>query len=109
MSAADRFRFGGTTQIEVPARYYADDALVAPVPTEQIPELQEAFIAAGLLEEGSFWSGVWDAETIKAYTTVLGYANLWGVTWQSALQRIEQAHTKLQREQETEKAARESL
>src|SRR5690606_38730204 len=69
----------GTTQIEVPARYYADDALVAPVPTEQIPELQEAFIAAGLLEEGAFWSGVWDAATIKAYTTVLGYANLWGV------------------------------
>src|SRR5690606_25457200 len=121
----------GTTQIEVPARYYADDALVAPVPTEQIPELQEAFIAAGLLEEGSFWSGVWDAETIKAYTTVLGYANLrsrprgwrspgpsetikayttvlgyanlWGVTWESALQRIEQAHTKLQQDQENKK------
>src|SRR5690606_21149311 len=26
----------GTTQAEFPARYYADDALVAPVPTEQI-------------------------------------------------------------------------
>src|SRR5690606_6820265 len=105
----DRFRFGGTTQIEVPARYYADDALVAPVPTEQIPELQEAFIAAGLLEEGSFWSGVWDAETIKAYTTVLGYANLWGMTWDSALQRIEQAHAKLQQDQENKKTVSEII
>src|SRR5690606_6327002 len=99
----------GTTQAEFPARYYADDALVAPVPTEQIPELQEAFIAAGLLEEGSFWSGVWDAETIKAYTTVLGYANLWGVTWESALQRIEQAHTKLQQDQENKKTVSEII
>ena len=99
---ADRARFGGAgaTQVEVPARYYADDALVAPVPTEQIPELQEALIAAGLLEEGSFWSGVWDAETIKAYTTVLGYANLWGMTWDAALQRMEQAHAKLQQDRE---------
>ena len=96
-------------QVEVPAQYYADDALVAPVPTEQIPELQEAFIAAGLLEEGSFWSGVWDAETIKAYTTVLGYANLWGVTWESALQRIEQAHTKLQQDQENKKTVSEII
>lgn len=99
----------GTTQAEFPARYYADDALVAPVPTEQIPELQEAFIAAGLLEEGSFWSGVWDAQTIKAYTTVLGYANLWGVTWESALQRIEQAHTKLQQDQENKKTVSEII
>jgi len=108
---ADRARFGGagTTQVEVPARYYADDALVAPVPTEQIPELQEAFIAAGLLEEGSFWSGVWDAQTIKAYTTVLGYANLWGMTWESALQRMEQAHAKLQQDQENKKTASEII
>ena len=108
---ADRARFGGagTTQVEVPARYYADDALVAPVPTEQIPELQEAFIAAGLLEEGSFWSGVWDAQTIKAYTTVLGYANLWGMTWESALQRMQQAHTKLQEDQEKKKTVSEII
>ncbi|MGV2384529.1 MAG UNVERIFIED_CONTAM: hypothetical protein LOD86_04590 [Thermobifida fusca] len=99
----------GTTLAEFPARYYADDALVAPVPTEQIPELQEAFIAAGLLEEGSFWSGVWDAETIKAYTTVLGYANLWGMTWDSALQRIQQAHAKLQQDQENKKTVSEII
>lgn len=108
---ADRARFGGaeSTQVEVPARYYADDALVAPVPTEQVPELQEAFVAAGLLEEGSFWAGVWDAETIKAYTTVLGYANLWGMTWESALQRMEQAHAKLQEDRETKKTVSEII
>lgn len=57
---------------------------------EQIARIQSQLVAAGLIEEGEYWAGFWDAATSSAYTMVLGYANQSGLTADDAIRRLQE-------------------
>lgn len=54
----------------------------------EIKNMQERLVQAGVLKEGSFWPGVWDAESQKAYKEVLAYANQSGATDDEMIARL---------------------
>lgn len=53
---------------------------------ESIPGLQQQLIAAGLLNPKSVRLGTWDVTSANAYSTVLGFANAYGLNATQALQ-----------------------
>lgn len=55
---------------------------------EDISELQDKMVRAGLLEPKKFKRGVWFGTTINAYAQVLGYANSRGLPAEAALDEL---------------------
>lgn len=53
---------------------------------ESIPQLQQQLILAGLLNPKSVRLGTWDVTSANAYSTVLGFANAYGLNATQALQ-----------------------
>lgn len=87
----------GTHQIQqavtkqVPAQYFSGDEFApASWPPEQISAYQAQLVKAGLLRAGSYQAGVWDSQTVSAYTQLLGGANAAGMTKEDMLARWSQ-------------------
>lgn len=57
---------------------------------ERIAQIQAQLVAAGLLEEGEYWAGFWDAATSDAYKSVLGFANQSGLNADETIRRLQE-------------------
>jgi hypothetical protein len=69
-----------------PGYYQGAEMMFAGASEEAILDLQYRLVMAGLLpEDGGFYKGVWDPDTMGAFEYVLGHANRRGVTWEAAL------------------------
>lgn len=74
-----------------PVLYFeGDDLLPSTFPAEDIAALQRSLVQAGLLDD-DFRLGVWDPVSVRAYRTLLEYANASGTTWNDALVRWQAA------------------
>ena len=77
----------GTTAIE--PRYFEGDELApSTLDPAVIIRLQMRLVAAGLLEDGTFYEGAWDPLTQTAYKTVLGFANQNGIDATKSMDRL---------------------
>lgn len=69
-----------------PNQYNQGDQWTVPLSDPQsIPELQQELIQAGLLNPKSVRLGTWDVASANAYSTVLGFANAYGLNARQAL------------------------
>lgn len=80
----------GTRTQEVAARYFVgDEQSYAGLSTERIVEIQRQLAAAGVMVDGDYWPGVWDAATDgTAMLGVMENANAAGLTVDEMLEQM---------------------
>lgn len=67
----------------------SEQQIIASLPPEVIAQLQQQMATAGLIgPDTKFRVGLADSATTNAFATVLGYANVNGLDWKSALARL---------------------
>jgi hypothetical protein len=75
------------TATRFPDQYTQGDQWKVPLSDpESVPQLQQDLIQAGLLSAKSVRLGTWDIASANAYSTVLGFANAYGLNAHQALQ-----------------------
>jgi hypothetical protein len=82
-----------TTQYQLPRYFDGDQWLPAQLPPDQLANLQKKMVSAGLLKSGEAQLGIWDTNSMNAYTKLLAYANASGYDAQTALDRWDSSHT----------------
>ncbi len=90
LTPADRALTGlRTATAEARPQYFAGHELVpSGMSPETLVQFQARLVAAGLLDEGEYWPGVWDTKSSEAYATVLGLANQSGHTDEYTIDRL---------------------
>ncbi len=82
-----RFDTPGTREVE-PQYFEGDELAPATLDPAVIARLQRRLVAAGLLDDGTFYEGAWDDLTIAAYKSVLGFANQNGIDATRSMDRL---------------------
>ncbi len=77
-----------TTKPVIPQYFEGDQLAPATLDPAVIARLQRRLVAAGLLENDTFYEGAWDDLTEAAYKTVLGFANKNGIDATKSMDRL---------------------
>lgn len=81
---------GGYRVWRSPLYFDGDELTPSQMSPDQIADLQRQMVAAGLIRPGQrVGVGVWDDTSIDGFYRLLAYANQSGITWQSALKKIQ--------------------
>jgi hypothetical protein len=82
------YLYGAGPTIKSNPRYVAGHQYnPATLPVDDIIDLQQKLVAAGLMDDGDYTVGVWDNVSTKAYEQLLGEANMSGDDEETALTR----------------------
>jgi hypothetical protein len=77
-----------TTRAIAPQYFDGDELAPATLDPAVIARLQRRLVAAGLLDDDTFYVGAWDDLTIAAYKGVLGFANQNGIDATKSMDRL---------------------